>query len=213
MSVLKADILLFTNEKLKLADEIADILDEINIVLKDLSRRAKWPDLYRSNVTADQTTLSSGDSPISFPTGLRVLDKIVINDGTNDGRPLKEITFQKSLERREDESSANYDEPKEYAQRGKKWYPDPIPDGAYTAKYWFWRYHPATDAEKTGDDDDILFGDEFDIIIKYGVCAEIARTHKRTDYIALWEPRYEREVAKILPEEDKDKTLAKYSDL
>lgn len=209
MAVLKADILLFTNEKLRRSDAIGDILDEINIVLKDLSKRAKWPNLYRSNVTADQTTLASGDSAVSFPTGFRVLDKIVINDGDNDGRPLKEMTFQKWLEYREDESSSNYDEPKRYAKRGKKWYPDPIPDDAYTAKYWFWRYHPKT----LSTTEDILFDDEFDVVIKYGVCAEIARTHRRTTDIALWEPRYEREVAKLIPEEDRDKTVAKYSDL
>ena len=207
MAVTKANILLFTNEKLKLSDAIADILDEINIVLKDLSKRAKWPDLYRSTVEADRSDLSDEDSEISFPTGLRVLDKIVINDGTNDGRPLKEITFQKWLERREDSSSSA--EPKRYARRGKKWYPDPIPDDDYTAKYWFWRHHPKT----LSTTEDILFDDEFDVVIKYGVCAEIARTHRRTADIALWEPRYENEVAKMLPEEDKDKTLAKYSDL
>lgn len=209
MSVLKADILLFANEKLQLSEGIAGILDEINIVLKDLSKRAKWPDLYRSNVEADRSTLASGNSAISFPTGFRVLDKIVINDGTNDGRPLKEITFQKWLKHREDESSSGYNEPKQYAKRGKKWYPDPIPDGAYTAKYWFWRHHPKTES----DTEDILFDDEFDVVIKYGVCAEIARTNRRTPDIALWEPRYEREVAKLIPEEDRDKTVAKYSDL
>lgn len=206
MSVLKADILSFCNAKLRRSDAIAAIIGEINDVLDDLSRAAKWPDLYRSNVEADRTTLSDGDSEISFPTGLRVLDKIVINDGTRDGKPLKDITFQKLLEYRRHEYSS---EPRRYAKRGKKWYPDPIPDGAYTAKYWFWRYHPKTEDET----EDILFDNEFDRVIKYGVCAEIAKTHKMTDYIALWEPRYEIEKRKMLPEEDKDKTLAKYSDL
>lgn len=209
MSTTKVDILAFCNAKLRLNDEIDDIIGEINDVLDDLSRAAKWPDLYRSNVEADRTTLASGNSEISFPDNFRVLDKIVINDGDNDGRPLGEITFQKWLERREDESNSNYDEPKQYARRGKKWYPDPIPDGAYTAKYWFWRYHPKT----LSTTEDILFGDEFDLVIKYGVCAEIAKTHKMTGYIDIWEPRYMAEKAKMLPEEDRDNTLAKYSDL
>jgi len=211
MSVLKTDVLAFCNAKLRQDYVIGDIITEINDVLGDLSRAAKWPDLYRSNVEADRSTLANEDSEISFPTGLRVLDKIVINDGDNDGRPLEEITFQKLLKRREDGGSSG--EPKEYARRGKKWYPDPIPNGDYTAKYWFWRYHPAADDEKTGDDDDILFGDEYDIVVKYGVCAEVAKTHKMTDYIALWEPRYMAEKAKMLPSEDRVKTLAKYSDL
>lgn len=215
MSVLKTDILSFCIAKLKFENPqtIAAIIGEINDVLSDLSRAAKWPDLYRSNVEADRTTLASGDSEISFPSGLRVLDKIIINDGTNDGRPLEGITFQEWCEYRENESSSGYAEPKRFARRGKKWYPDPIPDGAYTAKYWFWRYHPESDATKTGDDDDILFGDEFDRVIKYGVCAEVAKTHKMTDYITLWESRYINEKGKMLPEEDRDNTLAKYSDL
>jgi hypothetical protein len=209
-AVLKADILTFVNKMQRENYAIADILDEINKTLKDLSRAAKWPDLYRSNVTADQSTLASGDSEISLPDGLRILDFIVINDGSNDGRPLKLISFEKWLNRREDQTSGAYDEPKRYARRGKKWYPDPIPDGAYTAKYWFWRYHPTVTAE---DASLILFGDEFDPCLKYGVCAEVAKTHKRQEYIDIWEPRYIAEKAKMLPEEDTDITVAKYCDL
>lgn len=204
--VVKTDILAFCNAKLRRSDTVAGIIEEINDVLDDLSRAAKWPDLYRSNVEADRTTLVDGNSEISFPTGLRILDKIVINDGTRDSKPLEEITFQKLLEYRRHEHSS---EPRRFARRGKKWYPDPIPDGAYTAKYWFWRRHPKT----LNTTEDILFGDEFDLVIKYGVCAEVAKTHKMTDYIAIWEPRYMAEKAKMLPEEDKDNTLAKYSDL
>lgn len=211
MAVQKTNILTFIDEKLnrKGVDDIADILDEINIVLKDLSKRAKWPDLYRSNVEADRSSISEGNSAISFPTGFRVLDKIVINDGTNDGRPLTEITFEKWLRYREDESSSGYNEPKRFARRGKKWYPDPIPNTDYTAKYWFWRHHPVT----TGDTEDILFGDEFDIALKYGVTAEVARTYGRERYIAIWEPRFEIEVNKLRPLADRDITLAKYSDI
>jgi hypothetical protein len=212
MAVTKADILTFTNAKLRLDDKVADILDEINAVLDDLSRAAKWPDLYRANVTADQSSISSGDTEIALPTGLRVLDYIVINDGDNDGRPLSRkindrvFTFAEWLRRQEDAGSTG--EPVRFARRGKNWYPDPIPDDAYTAKYWFWRYHPKITA-----DDDILFGDEFDVVIKYGVCAEVAKTHRMSQNIALWEPRYMAEKAKMLPEEDRDTTLAKYHDL
>lgn len=206
MSVQKSAILTFCNAKLKRSDAVADIIDEINQVLDDFSKMGKWPDLYRANVTADQVSLTSGTESSSLPTGCRVLDFVVINDGTNDGRPLTEITFEEWLKEREDESSSNYNEPKYFARRGKQVFWDPIPDDSYTAKFWFWRHHPGT-ASTT---EDILFGDEFDRVIKYGVCAEVAKTHKMTDYIGLWESRYMAEVVKMVPEEDLVPTLCKY---
>lgn len=212
MSVLKTEILTFCNAKLKENFVIADILEEIQNVLDDLSKMAKWPDLYRANVEGDRATLASGTSSSSLPTGCRVLDFIVINDGDNDGKPLKEISYEKWLERREDETSSNYDEPKRFARRGKSVFWDDIPDGAYTAKFWHWRHHPKVEAANIGDDEDILFGDEFDRLIKYGVCAEVAKTHKKTGYIDIWEPRYNVEIAKMLPEEDQKTTLVQYQD-
>lgn len=208
MSVQKSAILTFCNAKLLREDAVAGIIDEINQCLDDLSKMAKWPDLYRANVTDDQVTLASGTLSSSLPTGCRVLDYIVINDGDNDGKPLKEITFKKWLERREDESSSNYDEPKCFARRGKQVFWDDIPDDDYTAKFWFWRHHPGT----LSTTEDILFGDEFDRLIKYGVCAEVAKTHKMTAYIDLWEGRYMVEVAKMVPEEDRITTLCQYQD-
>lgn len=209
MSVLKSEILSFCNTKLIRNDSIADIIDEINLVLDDLSKMGKWPDLYRANVEADRVTLSSGTSSSNLPTGLRVLDYIVINDGDSDGAPLTELEFNDWLEEREDESSSNYDEPVQFARRGKQLFWQPIPDGAYTAKFWFWRHHPGT----SGETEDILFGNEFDRVIKYGVCAEVAKTHKMTGYIELWEGRYLAEVVKMVPEEDLITTTVRYHDV
>lgn len=206
MSVLKSDILIFTNAALLRSDSISDIINEINIVLDDLSKSGKWPDLYRADETGDRVTLESGMRSSSLPTGCRVLDYIVINDGTNDGKPLGDLTFKKWLKRRGYRSSSG--EPRRFARRGKSVFWDPVPDGAYTAKFWFWRHHPAVKA----DTDDILFGDEFDRLVKYGVCAEVAKSHKMTDYITLWESRYLAEIAKMLPEEDLVTTLVEYQD-
>jgi len=212
MSVLKTEIRTFCNAKLIREDALADIMDEIQLVLDDLSKMAKWPDLYRANVTADQATLVEDTESSNLPTGCRVLDYIVINDGTNDGRPLKEITFEKWLKRREDGSSSG--EPKRFARRGKKVYWDPVSDDDYTAKFYFWRHHPKVDVAKIDDDEDILFGDEFDRVIKYGVCFEVAKTHKMKEggYIDLWGGNYMVEVAKMKPEEDLVTTLCEYHD-
>jgi len=209
MSVLKTDILSFINEKQQLAETVASIEDEINEVLQDLGKRALWPDLYRADVTADRGTLASGNKSISLPSGLRVLDFIVINDGTNDGEPLKVMTAEKWQRKREDESTSNYDEPLRHVRRGKAWWPDPIPDGAYTAKYWFWRHHPKT----SGATEDILFGDEFDLCIKYGVCAKVASTGGRSAYEARWEPRYERQIRAMLPTANLKQTVCTFRDV
>lgn len=210
MSVQKTAILTFCNAKLLREDTIATILTEIQGVIDDLSKMGKWPDLYRANVEDDRATLADGTESSALPTGLRVLDYIVINDGTNDGKPLKEISFKKLLRNRRD--GLSYAEPLRFARRGKSVYWDKVPDGAYTAKFYFWRHHPVVEEAKTGDDEDILFDDEFDRLIKYGACAEVAKSHKRMDYIALWEPRYMAEVVKMVPEEDLITTLCEYQD-
>lgn len=209
MAVLKADILAFVNEKQRLAETVATIEDEINEVLQDLGKRALWPNLYRADVVADRATLANGDKSVAFPTGLRVLDFIIVNDGTNDGRPLVEITAEQWQRQREDESSSNYDEPLRFARRGKLWLPDPIPDTTDVAKYWYWRHHPKT----SGVTEDILFDDEFDLCIKYGVCAKVALTARRSEYIGTWEPRYEQQVFRLMPVADKKKTVCKFRDV
>lgn len=211
MSVLKADIVTFCNAKLVREDALADILDEINLILDDVSKMGKWPDLYRVDETDDRISLTEGDSSSSLPTDLRVLDFIIINDGDNDGKPLKEISFKKWLARREDESSSNYDEPKNFARRGKKVFWDRIPDGAYTAKFYFWRHHPAV---TVADASLILFGNEFDRVVKYGVCYEVAKTHKMVEggYVDLWGANYNVELVKMVPEEDLIETLVEYQD-
>lgn len=211
MSVLKADILAFVNEKQRLSETVASIEDEINEVLQELGKRALWPNLYRDDVTADRSTLTTGQTAVAFPAGLRVLDFIVINDGSNDGRPLRSMTAAQWQRKRRDEASGAYAEPKRYARRGKTWKPDPLPDSAntYTAKYWYWRHHPKT----SGVTEDILFDDEFDLCLKYGVCAKVALTSNRTEYIKQWTPRYREQIAELLPTADRKITVCKFRDL
>lgn len=207
MSVLKADLVEFVNEKQCLSETVASIEDEINEVLQEVGKRALWPNLYRDDVTDDRSTLSEGQTAVAFPIGLRVLDAIVINDG----RPLRTMTAVRWQRKRRDESSSGYAEPKRYARRGKTWKPDPLPDGdhTYTAKYWFWRHHPKT----SGTTEDILFDDEFDLCLKYGVCAKVAMTANRTEYVKLWDPRYREQILQLLPTADNKITVCKFRDL
>lgn len=201
-------IVTFVNAALKESYAAADILNEINFTLHDISKMANWPDLHRSGETGDNAALVSGSKSIDFPANFKDLEYIVINDGTDDGEPLVEIEYKKLLKKYEDLSTAEYNEPLYYAKRAKKFWLWPIPDTSYTAKPHFWRYHPAIEADGT-----ILFGDDFDVVIKAGVCFKLAVTHKKTGYIEIWGPLYHSEKAKMKPADDKRKTVAKYHDL
>ena len=199
-------IITFVNKALNESYAAAGILDEINFTLHDISKMANWPDLHRSG--DDTVALSSGDKYIEFPANFKDLEYIIINDGTDDGGPLVEIEYKKLLKKYKDLSSSEYNEPLYYVKRGKKFWLWPICGASYTAKLHFWRYHPAI-----ADDGTILFADDFDTVIKAGVCFRVAVTHKKTGYIEIWSPLYSSEKAKMKPADDKRKTVAKYHDL
>lgn len=224
MAVLKTEVLAFVKESLRKDSLVnADILVALNETLKEISKITTWPDLYRANVEADRATLSVSTETSDFPTDFRVLDYIVINDSLDDGRPLHKITFEKYLKLLEDladeddnKESADYDEPEVFAVRGKKFYWWPIPDRnlisavetAYTAQFYFWRNHPKT----TTDEEDILFGDEFQDVVNKGVVAKIAdnKSLPKADSLLA---KYAGAIALLTPEEDTNETLAKYHDI
>ena len=209
MSVLKTEVLAYAVETLRKDSFVnADILVPLNEVLKELSKITTWPDLYRANVAGDQDTLADADETSDFPTDLRVLDYIIINDGDDDGRPLTKITFEKYLKLREDKTGGDEDEPMVFAVRGKVFYWWPIADDAYTVKFYFWRNHPKTLLET----EDILFGDEFQDAVNKGVAAKIAdnKSLPKADSLLA---KYVGAVALLTPEEDTNETLAKFQDI
>jgi len=155
MAITKAEILTVLNARLNRAE--TDIDEEIRSALYDLSNMANWKDLWTSDTT---NTLTAGDTYLSLPDNFKELDAIVLNDGSEDGEPLKPLVggFREWLRRREGESSSDYDEPEYYVIRGKRFYLDPVSDdndgNDYTATIYFWRTHP-------NDLDNILFGEQF----------------------------------------------------
>ncbi len=162
MAVSKANLVSILNTRLIRAETTTTLADEIRAVLKFISGFAKWKDLWANSTGS----LSSGDLTIAEPAGFRVHDAIILNDSTYNKRPLEFISYRQYLRGREDEASANYDEPLNYARRGGSLYLDPVPDGndgttdwAYT--WYYWRFHP--------DQDEILFGDEFEEAMYEGV--------------------------------------------
>lgn len=217
MSVLKTEVLAFVKESLRKDSLVnADILVALNETLKEISKITTWPDLYRANETGDQDTISEGDETSDFPTDLRVLDYIIINDSLDDGRPLRKITMEKYLKLKEDLTDGDQGEPEVFAERGKTFYWWPIPDANtisgsdtdYTVNFYFWRNHPKT----TSDEEDILFGDEFQDVVNKGVVAKIAdnKSLPKADSLLA---KYAGAIALLTPEEDTNETLAKYHDI
>ena len=157
MAITKDNMVDELNARLNRSETTTTLAQEIRGALRYISGFAKWKALYV--VSGGSDTIASGTNSIAYPTGLRVLDKIVFNDGTYDGKPLTEMDWNQWLKNRHDESSTNYDEPKRYVERGSNIYLDPVPDDndgvtdwAYTLYYWQWHPDQAT----------ILFGDEFE---------------------------------------------------
>lgn len=131
--------------------------------LRWLSRQDKWSCLHTS---ANQAT-TTGTETIEYPANFRVLDEIIINDGDYDYKPLSEISFEEYKKLRAEETSSNYGRPRQFARRGEKFYLYYVPDSNdgdnYTAKVYYWRYHP--------DETTILFSEDFEEVINNAVIA------------------------------------------
>jgi hypothetical protein len=135
MSITSSEILAAVNNNLHRSE--TDIDEQIRAALKVLSGAGNF-------LAAEDgsQTLSLADTYLDEPADYKALEAIVLNDGTNDGEPLSEITFGEYLGRKEDESSADYDEPLEYAHFNNRFYVEPAADGSYTATIYYYRYHP-----------------------------------------------------------------------
>ena len=165
MAITVANCITDLNDQLKVSESTDSpstaVLNALTKALRWLSRQANWSCLH----TSASPTTTEGAQSVDYPANFRKLDYIVVNDGTYDGKPLTKITFRKWLRKRRDETSADYDEPTKFAQRGKKFYLEPRPDSNdgnnYTVTVWYWRWHPGIAALGTT----ILFPDEFSQVV------------------------------------------------
>ena len=203
MAITKAEIVVVLNSRLKRAETETTIAEEMRSALWDLSRIAAWPDLHHYATEV----VTSGTQYASYPTDFRLLDRLVINDGTYDYEPLGRMNFDEWLLYRDQESSSNYDQPEFYSQRAKKFYLQPIPDASYTVKTWFWRYQP--------DSDTLLFSDQFreaiyNATMKKYLESKGLEKSVRYDQISNI---YDRELGILLPEADGDPTIVPFRDI
>jgi len=176
MSIAKDDILTFVNSALKRTE--TDIDSVIQLVLDDLSEE--------NLLQAEDTTqsLASSGNDADYPTGYKELIEIVLNDGTYDGQPLEVISRVEYLRKMKGVISADYAEPEWVNEFNKKFYFVYPADGTYTVKIYYYKYHAQ-------DVDNIEFGDEFEMALKFGTAFFYACMKGLSRYIAIWGPLYQ----------------------
>jgi hypothetical protein len=209
MTITKTTIKDALNAELKKSETITgtEFLRAVRAGLRWLSGQARWSCLHNSK---EDYTTSEGDKYIAYPDNFRVLDYIVVNDGNNDSAPLTKISYEKWLKQREDESSADYDEPDSFAKRLRRFYLEPRPDSNggsnYTIKVWFWRYHP--------DQATILFGEDFEEVVNNAVIAAYMKQKGRHVKEQYYRALATAEVRRLRPDhEDKKPRRVKYRDM
>jgi len=184
MVITKATIVAAINQELYSGNSLVTVETATNSIrkgLKWLSKQGKWPCLYREAVEADNATLIAGTKKIALPANFRLLNRIILNDSTYDYAPLTLTTFNEILKAREYESSSAYSRPLQYVEKGGYFHLSPTSDGAYTAKFHFWRNHP--------DQNEILFSDDFEDALN-SICImkhlmEKGRAQKAGGYLQL----------------------------
>jgi len=170
----------------------------IDEALKWLSERGKWSCLHVLDATE---VLTEGANSITWPTGFRKIDCIILNDGTDDSKPLEKCSFDEIKKDRA--GGSNSGEPTKFCQRGSQFELNRDCNQGYTAKVSYWRYHP--------NQATILFGDEFKWTLCYAVTGAYldgkARHSKGVYYWTM--------AASKLPEKQKDVKVKKlkYRDL
>ncbi len=213
MAVTKAEIIAQVSKNL-LGDSStytwAQIYRAVSKFFIMLSERSNWPDLHIAGTSS--ITLTDGTTYIAHPDNYKDLDAIVINDGTYDNRPLKEITYEAYLKRRSQEPSTSYDEPKRFARRGKFFWLDPIAATGYTAKLHYWRKHPGL-TSATADGSEIIFGDEFEPVIMAGATLYVAKAAGMLSKVQEFTSEVSQALSAILPAEDKNVESCNYIDV
>ena len=138
-------------------------LRAIRAGLRWVSQQAKFRCLHVKEL--EVAALAGGTKEIAHPANLRILDKIVLNDGTYDGAPLTLTSYGTILAGREDQTSSRYAQPTHYASRGAYFHLMPTSDGVYTPKISYWQNHPDITAYAVGKA--FLFAEDFEEAVNF----------------------------------------------
>jgi len=172
MSISKAEILAAVNANLNRTETDIDV--QIKAALKLLSGAVD----VLMDIDVSQS-LVAGSASIAYPTDHKKVKSIVLNDGTIDGEPLEEITYEKYLRKMRGRTASDYNEPEFYAEFNRKFYLYPVVDASYTPKISYFKYH--TDTLTT-----ILFSDEWRCPIYDLATYFTAKKFKLTSYLEIY---------------------------
>ena len=200
MAITNASIVTVLNARLRRAETEAALTEPIFAGLTYISGKGRWRVLR----TSAATNLVAGNNSIALPANFRIEDRIVLNDGTSDYRPLDKTDYDSVLRARA--GSPGRSQPLSYSKAGSNFELNAACDKAYTATVYYWRWHP--------DQADILFGDAFREAVFNAVMYKYCETKK-----LLQEAGYYRSVADVElsnlsnTEEDTLTIKARYKDL
>lgn len=201
MTITRDEILTVVNDDLLRGRTEATLAPYLRRAIDDLSGRATWPDLH----TSADTAIVADDTDIADPTDIRVLDKITVNDGTNDSKPLKVMTWDEYKIAVAD-GDASTDEPDRYCRHGGRIYLYPTANASFTVTVWYWKHHPdpTSNAIEFGDQfrAAVEYGTEMFLLAGFGLDPDPKYPHVAGQYIAA--------VGKLLPEADSQPRFAKY---
>lgn len=173
---IKTAIIAVVNEALR--ENYSDLDTAIQLCLNDLSNA----DLLVG--TDDTQTLSLGDLTLDYPADFKSLIALVLIDSSSVRQaPLKKLPrgHRHYRELRDNDASTGITSWfSEFDNKFWLWRP---PNGSYTTEIEYNRRHPKTPGA-------ILFGEDFRNAIYFGTTYYKALLTKKTEYIAIWHPRF-----------------------
>jgi hypothetical protein len=185
MSITKTNLLAFVNNALHRSPAETDIDVQIQSVVDDLSQGP-----YIEAVDEDQT-LTDGDTYLTLPTDYFLLNSIILNDGSNDLRPLKPYPggYKELADEKGNVQSINAGHPEYYAIWNGLIYIYPAAGQSYEATINYYKLHSAIT-------ETLEFSDEWKRAVQFGAAFEVACKYKLADYMQIWGARYEAEKEK-----------------
>ena len=200
ITITKAEILVVVNARLGRAE--TDIDEELRSALYDISG---WADFL---LTESDTSTVDGTASYAFPDNCKQMLWIMLDAGKDGKRtdPLTKIPMEGYLTYRDNETTADEDEPEYYAIHNELIYPYPVPDAIYVMSQYYSRYHP-------NDLATILFGEQFREAIYEMTMVKVCEKFQLWDDAKIHADLFSAELARLLTNIERPPSRAKYRDI